>query len=95
MRHHARAPDLEDQLLAQQLLLALEGVLELEQAPLTERVIGRPTGLVERAPRGIDGTVDIGRRRVGDLTDDRFGRGVDVRERPGLAVDELAVDEHP
>ena len=95
MRHHARAADLEDQFLAQQLLLALEGILELEQAPLPERMIGRPTGLVERAPRRVDRTVDIGGRSVGDLADDRLGRGIDVRERSGLAVDELAVDEHP
>ena len=95
MRHHARTADLEDQLLAEELLLALERLLELEQAPLTERVIGRPAGLVERPPRGIDRAVDVGGRRVGGLTDDGFGRGIDVRECSGLTVDELAVDEHP
>ena len=95
VRHHARATDLADQLLAQELLLALERLLELEQAPLTERVIGRPGGLVERPARRIDRAVDVGGRRVGCLTDDGFGRGIDVCERSGLTVDELAVDEHP
>jgi hypothetical protein len=38
----------------------------------------------------------VGTRAVGGLTEDFLGGGVDVVERlAGLALDELAVDEHP
>ncbi len=93
---HPRAADLQDQLLAQLLLLGLEAVLQLLEAVLAERVVGRPVGLVERPAGGDDGLVHVGRRAVGDLAEDLLGRRVDVVERCARCrLDELAVDQHP
>ena len=95
MRHHPRAANLEDQFLAQLFLLALEGILELEQAPLPERTIGRPTRLVEGPPRRVDGTVDIRGRSVGDFADHSLRRGIGVDEGSRRTLNQRAVDEHP
>ncbi len=93
---HARAPHLEDQLLAQGLPVLLERVLQLGQALLAPRAVGRPVGLVEGAPRRVDGAVHLVGRRVGHLPDNLLGGGVDVVERLArVGADELAVDEHP
>ena len=47
-------------------------------------------------PGGGDGALHVGRRRVGNGTDDRFGCGVDVVVGPGaLRLDQLPVDQHP
>jgi hypothetical protein len=90
------AADLEDELLAQLFLLGLEGVVQLFEATLAEGVVRRPVGLVEGASGRIDGPVHLGRRRIGHLPDDLFGRRVDVAERSsGVGVDQLSVDEHP
>ena len=77
------------------LLLALDRGLELQEALLAERVVGRPVGLVEGASRGRDGALHVLDAGVGDLAQHLFGRGVDVVEPlPGRRLDELAVDEH-
>ena len=90
-----RAAHLGDQLVAQLLLLALDRLLQLQQALLAERVVGRPVGLVERAPRRGDGALHVVGRRVGDLTEDLLGGGVDVVEAlPRRGFDQLTVDEH-
>ena len=86
--------DLEDQLLAQLLLLGLDRVVQLQQAALAQLLVGRPVGLVEGAPGGVDGPVHVLLRRVGDLAERLLGRRVDVGEGAGLPVDELAVDHH-
>ena len=81
--------------MTQLLLLALDRLLELPQALLPERVVGRPVGLVERATRGGDGALHVVGGSVGDLAEHLFGGRVDVVEalaRRGF--DELAVDEH-
>ena len=70
---HARAADLEDELLAQLLLLGLERLVQLLEALLAEGVVGRPVGLVEGAAGGVDGALHLGRRGVGDLADDLLG----------------------
>ena len=46
-----RTPDLEDELLAQFLLLGLDRLLQLQQAALAERVIGRPQSVSSNARR--------------------------------------------
>ena len=51
---HVRAADLGDQLLAQRVPLGGDGVLELAEAALTQRTVGRPVGLVERTSGGPD-----------------------------------------
>ena len=86
---------LEYQLFTQLLLLGLHRLLKLLETVLAQRAIGRPVGLVEGAPRGVDGAVHIVLRRVGDLTEHVLGGRIDVGEGAGLAVDELAVDQHP
>ena len=65
LRRHARAAHLEDELLAQLLVLGLERLVQLLEALLAEGVVGRPVGLVEGPPGGVDGPVHLGRRRVG------------------------------
>ena len=95
VRHHARAAGLEDQLLAERLLLGFQRRLQLLEAALAERAVGRPVGLVEGAARGVDRAVHVRLRRVRDLPQHLLGGRVDVGERAGLAVDELAVDQHP
>ena len=52
---HVGAADLGDQLLAQVVALRLDRRLQLFQAPLAQRTVGRPVGLVERTPRRGDG----------------------------------------
>ena len=95
MRHHAWATGFEDQLLAERFLLGLQRRLELLEAALAEGVVGRPVGLVECAASGVDRAVHVRLRRVGDLSEHLLGGRVDVGERTRLAVDELAVDQHP
>ena len=73
---------------------AFDRVVQLQQTPLAQFVIGRPVRLVERAPRRVDGAVHVGLRRVGDLAEHVLVGRVDVGERARLAVDELAVDHH-
>ena len=87
---------LRDQLLPQQLPVAFERILELQQASLPEQTIRRPLRLVERAARGGDRSIDVGRRRVCHLTDSRLGRRIDI----GIAAvvgsgAQLAVDQQP
>ncbi len=89
-----RRADLEDELLAQLFLLLFDRVVQLQQTALAQLLVGRPVGLVEGAPGGVDGPVHVLLRRVGNLAERLLGRRVDVREGAGLAVDELAVDHH-
>jgi hypothetical protein len=89
-----RRTDLEDQLLAQFLLLRFDRVVQLQQAALAQLAVGRPVGLVERASGGIDGPVHVLLRGIGDLAERLLGGRVDVREGAGLPVDELAADHH-
>ena len=66
-----RGADLGDELCAQLLLLAHDRLVELTEALLAERVVGRPVGLVERAARGGDGALHVARptrRRPGPST---------------------------
>jgi hypothetical protein len=91
----AGAPDLEDELLPQHLLLGDEGVVELEEAVPAEGAVRRPRGLVEGPAGGVDGPVHVARRGVGDPAELLPGRRVEDRERAGAAVGEGAVDEHP
>src|SRR5262245_35616923 len=62
---------------------------------LTERAVARPVRLVEGAASGVYRPVHVGLRRVRDLPQRLLCGGGDVRERAGLAIDELAVDQHP
>src|SRR5688500_19301297 len=55
------ATDLEDQLLPQLLPLGLQGLLQLEEAALPERPVGRPAGRVEGTTGGVDRPAQIGR----------------------------------
>jgi hypothetical protein len=92
---HHRAPDLGDQLLAEQLGVVLDRLGELGEAALAQLLVRRPVGLVEGSARGGDGPSHVLDGGVGDLADDLLRGGVDVVEalaRRGL--DELAVDEH-
>ena len=69
--------------------------LELLEAALAQRAVGRPVGLVEGPPGGVDGPAHVLRRRVGDFAEHLLGGGVDVVEafaRRGFH--ELAVNEH-
>ena len=95
VRRHARAADLADQLLAERLALGFERRLELLETALAERAVRRPVRRVEGAACGGDGAVHVRLRRVRDLAEHLLRRRVDVGERAGLAVDELAVDQHP
>jgi ParB family chromosome partitioning protein len=92
---HARAAGLEDELLAERFALGFQRLLELLEAALAQRPIGRPFGFVEGPACGVDGAMHVGLRRVCDLSQDLLGGRVDVAEPAGLAVDELAVDQHP
>ena len=93
---HPGAADLEDELLAQRLPLALERPLQLGQAFLAPVAVGGPVRLVEGSPRGVDGPVHLVDGRVGHLADHLLGRRVDVVERPArVGLDELAVHQHP
>ena len=93
-RDGAGSADLEDEFLAQLFLLRLDRVVQLQQAALAQLAVGRPVGLVEGAPGGVDGPEHVLLRRVGDLAERLLGGRVDVGEGAGLAVDELAVDHH-
>ena len=89
------APDLGDELGAQRLLLALDGRLQLLQAPLAECAVRRPVGLVERAAGRGDGALHVVDAGVGHLTEHLLGGGVDVVEAlAGSGFGQLAVDEH-
>ena len=88
------AADLEDELLAQLLFLRFDRLVQLQQTALTQLVVGRPVGLVERPAGGVDGPVHVLFRRVSDFPERLLGCRVDVGERAGLAVDQLAVDHH-
>src|ERR1700691_5910362 len=68
--------------------------MQLQQAALTQLVVGRPVGLVEGSPGGVDGPQHVLFRRVSDLPERLLGCRVDVGEGAGLAVDQLAVDHH-
>ncbi len=61
-RETDRRADLGDDLRAQLFLVLVERFLQLLQARLAERAIGRPAGLVERPPGGGDGALHVGRR---------------------------------
>ena len=93
--HHARAADLEDQLLAELLPLDLQCLLELLEAALAEGAVGSPVSLVEGPPGGVDGPMHVRLGRVRDLAEHRLRGRIDARERLRLTLDELAVDQHP
>ena len=93
-RDGARSANLEDEFLAQLFLLRLDRVVQLQQATLTELVVGGPVGLVEGTTGGVDGPVHVFLRRVRDLAERLLGSRVEDGERAGLAIDELAVDHH-
>ena len=95
VRHHPRASDLEDQLLADQLTFGFERFLQLEQTLLPEGAVGRPVRFVECTSRRVDRTMHIGLRPVGYVAEDLLGGRVEVGEGAGFTLDELAVDEHP
>ena len=95
MGDHPGATHLEDQELTQLLALRLQRLLELLETVLAKRSVRRPVGLVEGSPGGVNGAAHVRLRSVRDLTQHLLGGRVDVRERPRLAVDESAVDEHP
>ena len=89
-------PDLGDDLLAQLLALGVERILELLEAALAQRAVGRPVGLVEgragggRWPRRMS-SADAS----ATWTQHLFGRRVDVVERLARGgLDEVAPDEH-
>ena len=89
------AADLGDELLADELLLADDGVLQLLEAALAQLAVGGPGGLVERPAGRGDGEVHVVGAAVGDLAEHLFGGRVDVVEPAArLGVDELAVDQH-
>ncbi len=70
--------------------------MQLLEALLAEGVVGGPVGLVEGAPCRVDGSVHLGRRRVGHHADDLLGSRVDVLEGlAGIGLDQLSVNEHP
>ena len=94
MSDHSRTSDLENEFFAKFLLLRLQRILQLQQTTLAQGVISGPIGFVEGAARGVDGAVHVSLRRVGDLAQHFFRGRVDVGERAGLTVDELAVDHH-
>ena len=81
---HARAADLEDELLAQLLALLLERLLQLGEAALAQLAVGGPVGLVE-GPPGARRWPGASRRSTPSATwpEHLFGGGVDVVE--GLA----------
>ena len=92
---HPRAADLQDQLFTDLLPLGLECLLELFEAPLAQRPVGGPVGLVECPAGGGDGRLHVAGRAVGDLTEDILGGRVDVVEcLARLGIDELPVDKH-
>ena len=97
VRDHPRAADLEDQLLAELLLLGLERFLQLLEAPLagTSGSVDQSVSSKARRAASIARCMSaVG--RVGDVAEHLLGRRVDVVEGlPGLGVDQLAVDEHP
>ncbi len=93
-RDGARSADLEDEFLAQLLLLRLDRVVQLEQAALAQLAVGGPVGLVESAAGGVDGPEHVVLRRVRDLAERLLGGWVEDGECAGLAIDELAVDHH-
>src|SRR5262249_29352924 len=76
-------------------LLRFQRLLQLREATLAQRAVGRPVRLVEGAASGVYRPVHVRLRRVRDLSQHLFGGRVDVREGPGLAIDELALDQHP
>jgi len=73
---------------------ALKDAIASQQAALAQLVVGRPIGLVEGTARGVDGPLHVFLRRVRDLTERLLGRGIDVGEGAGPALDEPAVDHH-
>jgi hypothetical protein len=94
--HRDRAADLGDQDPPQPLLVAVQRIVQLGQAVVTEVEIARPVGLVERAPRRADGTFHVGDGGVGRLTDHLFAGRVDhVEHRTAARMLEVAVDQHP
>jgi hypothetical protein len=90
-----RRADLGDDLVAVGLPLRLQGGLQLLEAALAERVVGRPVGLVEGPPGGVNGPLHVLGRSVGYFPQHFFGGRIDIVEplaRRGL--DELTVNEH-
>jgi hypothetical protein len=51
--------DFEDELLAQLLALGVDRLVQLQQAALPQRTVGRPIGLVEGPPGGVDGPAHV------------------------------------
>ena len=96
VREHDRGAHLGHELGPQRLLLLVERVLELLEAPLPERGVRRPVGLVERPARRFDRPVHVVGAGVGDLARDLLGGRVDVAvRRARRRLDELPVDQHP
>ena len=73
----------------------LDEVGELEQQPAAVGgVHRRPRAGLQRLAGGLDGPVDVGGGRLGDLGDRLAGGGVDGVERAALGrIDPLVVDE--
>jgi hypothetical protein len=89
-------PDLRDRGGPQLLDVTLEALLELADAPLPERRVGRPPRVVERPAGGGDGPVGVGGRPVGAHADHLPRRGRQVVEHgPVGRLDEPSVDAHP
>jgi hypothetical protein len=92
---HGRA-HLVRELLPQGVTLGYERSVQLLQAALAQRAVGRPVGVIKGAARGRDRHGQVFVARIRDLAENRLCGRVDVDKappRPG--VDELAVDEHP
>jgi hypothetical protein len=93
-RHH-RAADLGDQFLAQVVLFGFDRQLQLFQAPLAQRAVRRPVGLVERPARRGDGPVHVLGLSGRGASKHKASRGADVVELgTGRGRHKFAVDEH-
>ena len=57
--HHPGTSHFEDEFLAQGLLLAFKCALQLPEALLAKRPVGRPVGLVEGSPGRVNGAMHV------------------------------------
>ena len=96
VREHDRSTHFGDELGAELFALTLDRRLQLFEAASSERTVGRPIGLVEGTARGRDRGAHVFDRRVGDLAQYLFGRGIDVDEALArLGLSQLTADEQP
>ncbi len=95
-RDRNRRADFTHDDLAQRLDVVEQRLVQLAQPPHPNRGIARPIGLVERAPGGTDGPVDIGDGGVGRHAQNFLGRRVDrLVRRAALGGNQRAVDQQP